>query len=41
VAIAVRSRGTARLVALILRGVRVPDQAVEIRIAERPLTVGS
>jgi hypothetical protein len=40
VAVTVRSTGTARLVELILRGMRVPEEAAEIRVTERPLSVG-
>lgn len=41
VAITVRSEGTARLVELILRGVRVPEEAAEIRVTERPVSLGA
>jgi hypothetical protein len=41
VAITVRSTGTARLVKLILRGMRVPEEAAEIRVSERPVSLGS
>jgi hypothetical protein len=41
VAITVRTAGTARLVGLILRGVHVPEEAAEIRVSERPVTLGA
>jgi hypothetical protein len=41
VAIKVRSPGTARLVALILRGVHVPEEAVEIQVGEGPVGPGA
>lgn len=40
VAIEVRTAGTARLVELVLRGVQVPADAVEIQVNERPVAVG-
>lgn len=41
VAIKVRSPGTARLVGLILRGVHVPEEAAEIQVSERPVSLGA
>jgi hypothetical protein len=41
VAVTVRSMGTARLVALILRGMQVPEDAAEIRVTERPVSIGA
>lgn len=41
VAVTVRSTGTARLVALILRGMRVPEEAAEIEVSERPVSLGA
>ena len=41
VAIKVRGMGTARLVGLILRGMRVPEEAAEIEVSERPASLGA
>jgi len=41
VTLTVRSAGTARLVALILRGMRVPEEAAEIQVSERPVSLGA
>jgi hypothetical protein len=41
VAVTVRTAGTARLVALILRGMRVPQEAAEIQVSERPISLGA
>lgn len=37
ITIAVRSAGTARLVELVLRGMKVPPQTVDFRVNERPV----
>jgi hypothetical protein len=41
VAIRVRSAGTARLVMLILRGMHLPEDATEIQVSERPVSLGA
>jgi hypothetical protein len=41
VTIKVRTSGTARLVGLILRGMRVPEEAAEIQVSERPVSLGA
>jgi hypothetical protein len=39
ITIAVRSAGTARLVELVLRGVKVPAESVDFRVNERPVSL--
>ena len=39
ITIAVRSSGTARLVELLLRGVKVPAESVDFRVNERPVSL--
>jgi hypothetical protein len=39
ITIAVHSRGTARLVGLVLRGVKVPAESVDFRVNERPVSL--
>lgn len=41
ITVAVRSAGTARLVALVLRGVQVPPESVDYRVNERPVPLRS